>query len=350
MRFLVFLSLCVPGPLLSAPHVCAQQFQPVIDPSKADVLLLRNGTELVGGVQGLGRGILTLNTDAAGKIYVKWPRVVSATTEKSFQMYLDDGRSYTGSLHASDVPFHVFIRGATDTLEVPTRAIVEMIHVKPTFWQRVDGHVDMGVNFTQQNAKIDVLLDLDVYYAVNRNRFAFNFSGRYSAQDEASNISRTDVGLGYARELGHLWFLAFAAAARRNTQLSLDRAMVLLGGLGRFLVATNRTTVGSYIAPGYRRERYVDQEAQTALPLSVVTDVQWFTWAGRTSDLSSRLVISPVLNVAGRWLIDFTLSYRQEIVKDLTFKFGINEAFDSSPPGTSNTNDLSFSTALGWEF
>jgi len=113
---------------------------------------------------------------------------------------------------------------------------------------------------------------------------------------------------------------------------------------------TNRTTLGTFIAPGYRRELYLGEDPQTALPLSLVTSFQWFTWAGRTSDLSSRLILSPVLNISGRCLVYFDASFTHELLKDFHIKIGVNQAFDSKPPGDANKNDISLRTAVGWKF
>lgn len=346
----IFLLLCSLLLFVEVTQLCAQEFTPVTDANKSDVLLLRNGTELVGEFHELERGIVSLGTDAAGTVYVKWPRVVTATTDKAFQIYLQDGRSFVGSLQSSDNAYRVFIRGARDTLEVPIGAIVLMVRLKPTFWQRFDGSVDFGFNFTQQNSKTDLLLKFDIAYAVKSSRFAFTFDGSYSSQEGASDIQRRDLVLAYAREIGSRWFLLFGTSLRRNTQLSLDRAIGFLGGPGRFFIATHRTSLGMFVAPGYRREFYVDEDPQTAVPLALVTDFQWFTWSGRTSDISSRLTISPVLNFAGRWLIYFDASLKHELLSDFNIKIGVNQAFDSKPPGDANRNDFSLLTSVGWEF
>lgn len=336
--------------LLGVSHLCAQEFTPVIDANKTDALLLRNGTELIGEFKELERGIATLGTDAAGTVYVKWPRVVTATTSKAFQIYLQDGRSYLGSLQSSDNAYRVIIRGVKDTLEVPIGAIAKMIRLKSTFWQRLDGSVDIGFNFTQQNSKIDLLFDLRLRYSVKSSRFALKLEDSFGRQDAISDIERRELGLAYARELGKRWFMIFGTAARRNTQLSLDRAVAILGGPGRYLFATHRATLMAFVAPGYRRERYVNEDSQTAVPLSMVMDLEWFTWSRRSSDLSSRLSIAPVLNIAGRWLVYFDASLKHELLKDFYLKIGINQASDSKPPGDAKKHDISLSTSLGWAF
>ena len=84
VRYLFFLLLCSSPLFLEVTQVRAQQFTPVTDSQKTDVLLLRNGVEEIGDFRQLERGIVTLKTDAAGTIYVKWPRVVTATTRGHF--------------------------------------------------------------------------------------------------------------------------------------------------------------------------------------------------------------------------------------------------------------------------
>lgn len=92
VTFSIFLLLWSVVPVVHVTPMCAQEFSPVTDANKTDILLLRNGTELIGEFKELDRGIVALGTDAAGTVYVKWPRVVTATTDKSFQIYLQDGR------------------------------------------------------------------------------------------------------------------------------------------------------------------------------------------------------------------------------------------------------------------
>ena len=105
----VLLALGATGPLCAQFHV---------DPEKTDSLRLRNGDWLTGDLKELTRGIVTYKTDVASTIYVKWTRVLTATTGKRFQIYLDDERRYLGSLKASDTLGRVVIRADRDTFEV----------------------------------------------------------------------------------------------------------------------------------------------------------------------------------------------------------------------------------------
>ena len=323
----------------------------VSDLEKSDSLRLRNGDWVVGDLRDMALGIVEYKTDAMSTIYVKWSRVLTAITEKRFQIYLDDGRRYYGSLQAGGTLGRVVIRADRDTLEVAMPSVVELKRIKATFWSRLDGGLDFGFDFTQQNAKIDFSLRSDTRYLFNRNRLNLLLNGTFTGQDSVSNITRGTARLSYVRELAGLWILAFAVSAEQNSQLSLDIRGAIGGGPGRFLIANNRMELGSFVAIGYNRERFTGEEARNTVPLGLITDFKLFDWTGLSTDLSSRLSIQPVLNDRGRWRISFAAALTQEIVSDLYLRIGVVEEYDSRPPSAdANKNDFSITTSLGWTY
>ena len=296
-------------------------------------------------------GIVTYKTDAMSTIYVKWPRVLTATTEKRFQIYLHDERRYYGSLQASETLGRVVIRADRDTVEVATQAIIELKRIKDTFWNRLDGSLDFGFNFTQQNAKTDLSLHSETRYLIDRNRLGLTLDGSFTGQDSVSDITRGTARLMYIRELKGLWFVGFAASAEQNSQLSLDIRGSIGGGPGRFFIANSRMELGSLVGIGYSRERFSGEEARKTLPLALITDFQFFDWSGLSTDLSSRLSIEPVLNDQGRWRISFTVNLKQEILSQLYLRIGVTEEYDSKPPSVdANKNDFRITTSLGWTY
>ncbi len=327
------------------------QAQFVSDPQKTDSLRLRNGDWVVGDLRDMARGIVTFKTDAMSTIYVKWPRVLTAATGKRFQIYLDDERRYLGSLQASETLGRVLVQADRDTFEVATQSVVELKRIKATFWNRLDGSLDFGFGFTQQNAKTDLSLRFETRYLFNRNRLNLLLDGTFSRQDSVSDITRGTARLMYIRELKGMWFLGFSAAAEQNSQLSLDIRGSIGGGPGRFFIANSRMELFTIVGIGYNRERFTGEEARNTLPLGLITDFQFFDWSGLSTDLSSRLSIQPVLNDAGRWRISFTADLTQEIVNLLYLRIGLVEEYDSSPPSAdANKNDFRITTSLGWTY
>jgi len=325
----------------------AQQFG---GPEETDVLLLRNGDDVTGELKGLVRGQVTFKTDAMSTVYVKWPRVVTATTNKQFEIHLADGRKFFGSLKASDTPHQVIIRATRDTLELPTQSIVQLTRLGGNFWRRLSGSISLGFDFTQQNSKVDLSTAATIAYAVPLHRLELTLNGSFSRQDSASTISRRDLGLWWAREYSKVWIWSVAAQLQENSQLSLDFSFAIGTGPGRFFVNTNRVALVTWIGPFYRRENYEGEDPRTAVPLALATDFELFSWAGLSTDLSSRLVIAPVLNDSGRWQIAFIAQLNRELLNNLYLNIGLTEYFDSSPPADANRNDFSINTSLSWTF
>lgn len=323
------------------------------DPKQWDILVLRTGEHLSGEIKALQRGQVQLKTDAMSTVYVKWPRVTTATTDKVFEIEFDDLRRVVGSLLASDSADYVIVRGEQDTVTVPTQSVVKLTRIKKTFFNRLDGNVNLGFNFTQQNAKLDLQLDGKVTYTVAFHRVTLDYSGSFSSQDSVSNISRSNLSLAYAKEFEgkwRKWFWTTGLDLQSNSQLDLDLAASAGTGPGRLFISSNKVLLSSWLGIWYRRENYANVDGRNAIPLLLTTDFELFQWAGLSTDLSSRLGVAPVLNDSGRWLITFTVTLQRELLNHLYLNVGLSEVYDSKPPTDTNKNDFSINTSLGWTF
>ena len=339
------------GVLLEHPAAAeAQNFTPVTDSVKSDILVLRNGDRVTGEFRQLQRGIVTFKTDAASTIYIKWPRVVTAMTKKTFEIVMADGSTHLGSLPEIGEAERLKIQIENQTFDVARDSVVEMVRIKETVWERLDGTVSAGLDFTQQESKLDLNLAASIDYNVAHNRVGLDLSGTFTRQDAVDDIRRGSASALYARELSKSWFWAGGADAQSNSQLSLDYSWSVGTGPGRYLVRTNRIMLGSWVGVYYRTEQYEAEDRRTTLPLSLTTDFQWFVWSGLSTDVSSRLVISPILDDSGRWQITFVTSLSRDLVSSLYLSIGVTEIYDSRPPTDANKNDFSVTSSLGWTF
>lgn len=319
---------------------------------KTDTLIVRNGDVMTGEIKEFQRGKVKFSTDAAGTIYVKWTRVLTGKTDKTFEITLEDGMSHFGSLAFGDESHQIKVVIGQDTFPIATQRIVRMQRIKETFWKRLDGNIDLGIDFTQQNAKTDFSFGTEVKYKKDKDNFRFDLSTSFSRQDDTEDISRLYTSFLYLREFGQRWFYSGTVGAEQNSQLSLDIRGSAGGLAGRFFVESNKVILLSGLGLSYARERFADQEGDNAFQGLFLTDFEFFSWGGLDTDLSSRLIIIPVINQGGRWRISFITSFKREIVSDFYFNVSINEQFDSQPPTeiTSEKNDLSLTTSFGWSF
>ena len=335
---------------------------------KTDTVAVRNGDRMVGEMKGLKRGQLEFKTDAMSTVYVKWPRVITVTTDKVFEIELVDGRVYFGTLTAGTQD-SVMIETDSDSLTVSTQSVVDLQRIKGSFWAALDGNVDLGINFTQQNSKTDMNLSGEVHYAhqgtpargetglrLNRysSGFAFtrlDYNATFSRQDSTDDISRYTATLGHLRQLRERWFWLLSVGGESNSQLSLDFRATLAGGVGRFIKQTNKLDLAVWVGPAYSRERFAGESPDNTIPLIFAADFEYFTWGTLDTNVSSRLSILPILDQWGRWRINFTLNVKQEVLKNFYVNVGVNDAFDSDPTAAdANTNDFSLTTSFGWTF
>jgi hypothetical protein len=317
---------------------------------KTDVVTLRNGDQVTGEVKSLDRGLLKFSTDGMNTVYVAWQKVVTVDTDKRFYIQLVDGTRYFGSLQSGPAGVVVLVTDSVP-VRVPTQTVVSLQRLKPNFWSALDGNLDFGLAFTQQNAKTDLLLSGEVRYPTRARLTTLSFGARFSRQNDVDDVVRLDGSVVHLRNFARRWFYLGLVSGSRNSQLSLDGRGMVGGGLGRGLVVSNKVRLAVWMAPAYAREKFAGEPAANAIPLLVATDFGLFLWESLDTELSSRLSVLPILNDWGRWRITFHLNARRELVKNFSISVGVNEDFDSRPLSVNaNKNDLSFNTSLGWTF
>jgi len=335
---------------------------------KTDSVLVRNGDLMVGEMKTLQRGQLEFKTDAMSTVYVKWPRIVNVTTQKVFEIELVDGSVYFGSMTAGTQD-SVVIESDSLTITVPTQSVVSLERIKPSFWDALDGNLNLGINFTQQNSKADFNLSGEVHYAhegepntsekgLRLNRFSsgyaytkLDYNATYSRQDSTDDIQRFNSTLSHLRQLRDRWFWQVAVSGEQNSQLSLDYRATVTAGVGRFIKQSNKLDLAVWAGPSVSREQFTGEAPDNSIPLVLAGDFEYFTWGALDTNISSQLGVMPILNNWGRWRINFTLNVNREVLTNFYVTIGVTDAFDSDPTAAdANTNDFSLTTSFGWKF
>lgn len=317
---------------------------------KTDLITMRNGDIMTGEVKWLDSGRLDVSTDAMSTVHIKWPRILTLTTDKRFEIVLEDEQVFFGSLRSAEAGRVVIVTDDGD-LEVPTQRVVRLHRLKSGFWSSLDGNVGLGVGYTQQNDKTDFNFNGDIKYPHKVNLTRLQFENTFSRQNGTDDIFRLDGTLAHLRQFSGRWFYLGIALGSRNSQLSLVYRAGLGGGVGRLFIETNRAGLAVWLGPAVTSEQYNGQESALSIPLALVTNFQVFIWESLNTELQGKVSILPILNEGGRWRIDASLNLRRELVSDLFLGIGINELYDSKPPSVeAATNDFSFTTTLGFKF
>ena len=318
---------------------------------KTDIVVIKKGGQIIGEIKGLQYGKLELSTDAMSKVYIEWPKVLSITTDKLFEIELTNESRYFGAVRAATDLGLVIIDYDTLTVEVEITAIVIMRRIKPDFWRALDGSIDLGVSFTQQNNKTDLNFSTTMKYKKGLNNYSLDFTSAFGRQDSVENVTHLNSQLQYMRELKKSSFFGSFLSVERNSQLQLDFRGTLGGGAGTFVVQTNKTNLGVWAGLAYAREKYAGETADNTLPAFITIEYQYFLWGDLNRELSSGLTVLPVLTGETRWRLQFNVSMKWEIAHHLYLNLSLNEDYDSNPPSeTANRNSFFTTTSLGWTF
>ena len=322
-----------------------------------DVLIFRNGDRLTGEVERLDRGRLFFDTDATPEIAVEWDEVAYLTSNQQFEIEMESGAIFLGSLSGTDEPGQLSIQTASGAIEIPMRQAVIMTPIEETFIEQLEIDITMGYNFTKASDLSQLNLGVDVGYRRERNGLNLAFDTVMTDETDDST-QRQNLNLSYDRFFDNRWVTRGLMSFERNDQLGIDLRSSIGGARGRYLRQTNQQRLVVYGGLILNRE---EVDGTNALPGADLTEdsvealgavvAEWFRYDEPELDISSSLVVYPSLSESGRVRTEFDLSLRWEIVSDLFWDITVYHDFDSEPPNEqADKADYGIITSVGWEF
>jgi hypothetical protein len=317
---------------------------------RTDVVRLANGDSITGEVSRLERGLLQFKTDDAGTINIEWDKVASIEAKGQFEVTMRDGRRFLGSL-AAGLPQSIVI-GAVGTTSVPTTDVTMIMPIGSSFWNRLDGSLDVGFSYTKSSK----LAQLNVNTITTYRKPAFD--ARLSASgtltqngEDGSRDDRGTVQASYIRYHGeHLWVGA-GVSFESNESLGLRLRSQFAVVAGPRLVNTNRAQLSIGAGLAVSDERNVEADPKQNLDGVTTVRLSYYTYDRPRTNLDVSFQYFPSLSDLGRQRIQLDSSIKREVWKDVFLAVNMFDTFDSRPPTASaDINDVGVLLSFGWSF
>jgi hypothetical protein len=318
---------------------------------KVDVVVLRNGSRIVGEVRSMTKSRLELKTDDMGTLQIEWDNIAQITAPEYFEVeHMNGGLSF-GALKpgASADTMEIVADWGNDQL--PLREIVRIQLVKSGFWEKFKGSLDAGAGYTSATELLQIDFDAELRYTRPRFEAFAQADAVVTQQPEADDTQRSSLTLGYTRIFPNRHRIFTQAALEQNRELGFDLRSSLVGGWAYALARdrSNQLVGGAGLA--VNREKPVEGESTTNLEATIGFDYANFAYDFPNTDIQLTVFGYLGLNQWGRFRLEASTSLRRELFSDFFFGLKGYESYDSEPPTAgSQKNDWGLSLSLGFSF
>ena len=320
---------------------------------KTDLVLMMNGDRFIGEIKKLQFGELSFKASyMTDDVNLDWSRVAQLQSVRHFRVELGNGVLKSGTIlkraPSPDTTEDFEVAGMDGTTSVNASSVVGLEPLERSKWHRFDGSVDVGFTLNPENDQTQFTANANVDYPSEHFRFTSQLNSQFSKQEGAEDSTHQSVGLGYEYLLSKNWFLFGLTQFLKDTQLDLDLRTTVAGGVGRYLVYTNRTVLTGMGGVAVNHEKFVDTPTSTSA--EGLLGIEFYTFRFDASQLRTRLLVYPGLTEWGRVRLEWSSSMTWKINKDIFWKVSAVENYDSRPPEGANRNDFTVSNTFGVSF
>ncbi len=320
---------------------------------KTDTVYLYNGDRLIGEIKGLQFDVLSFSTTSAGTIKIKWHYVTAVYSNKLYEIKLDDGSHYYGSLDSNSIDNNVFnlIPGLKESFDLHSIAV--LIPIKRTFKARIDGNVDLGFSYTKASNVTNLNFGGTFQYRATKNLFKLSYDIINTFQGNENETARKqDLRILYDNYFHQFWFFRGYTAFEQNSELGLESRMNVSPMLGLRVVESHIAGVQFSLGPQYSYETPLDDEPTRQNFEALITG---YVIVKRVLDpeldISVGVSYVPSFSLPGRNRFNTDASARIELLADFFLKLTFYQTFDSDPVAVSaSNNDYGITTTISYKF
>lgn len=315
-----------------------------------DSLVLKNKDVIVGEMKSLINGVVTIETDYSKNDFtVEWSGVIKIYTKSSFILTLKNGTRLTGFLHTDSTGKKIIITDLDGRLtETTLDDIVFAKGLESDFWSRFYTSIAIGLSVTKANNLKQFTSNTSVGYLADKWQLDLYYNRILSKQDSVEDIKRTDAGITYKYFLQRDWFLSSAITFLSNTEQALRLRTTGKLGVGKMIVHTNRSSLGTGVGISFNKESFTNNTPdRNSFEGFGAIGVDLFDIGDL--DLKSNWYVYKSITESGRWRSDFSFDAKYDLPHDFFIKLGITLNYDNRPAEKGKEADYVYAFTIGWD-
>lgn len=338
---------CLIWLFLILPHILSAQ--------KNDTVYLKNGDRLTGEIKKYSDGLILLSTEGLGKLNIEYDKICSFHSQKNFEIVKKTGFSYFGSIRKSATSGYIGIVISNDTVIEQINDIVEITQIRNKFWKKFYGTVDLGISYYKSTSTFQYNFSSTLNYRARKDLFSLPLTLFFSMQQTEDTLfitQKNDIALNYNHFFQGRFWGGVGIKYQQNTELELDYRYQI-GVVGGYdIVRTN--PVRFYVMVGLlaNREKPTDSVNYTSNAEGLLAmQVTWLQHHHPKVNIASNINFFPSFTIRGRARLEFNLSVKYEVLRDLFVGVTFYDDYDSKPSGGGpSLNDWSAVFTIGYSF
>ena len=310
---------------------------------QTDKVYLKNGDVITGEMKSMKLAKLSFDMNGPGIIYIKWEQIINLTSNRIFQVSLQNGQVLVSKLDS------VFFKQYDIILD----DIVEIVPIRNKFLKRLSGDINLGFNYTKSSEILQFNFGSSITYRVPKIESNFKLSAVLSKSSGDTITSKNqDAGASVLKTLNRRRYTMGTLGWERNTQLALQNRYLLGGVYGKMIISDNSERFLTGGGLSYNREQFIDSsEFHGNLEALIAIEYKKFRYSFPKINIDAQYKFYTGLSDWGRIRMSLSLTTSIEIFKDFNAGFTFYDNYDSRPSlGAASKNDFGINFTITYVF
>ena len=315
-----------------------------------DTLMMTNGEMLVGEIKSLQRGVIVIETEYSDKDFqVEWSKVEQIYSSNLFIIALSDGTRLNGTINSNpNDSARVLIYESGKVVSPHISDVVYLKGFDDEFLGRLTAEVGIGLNLAKTNNLKQLTTRSNLGYIGKSWGTDASLEAIRSVQDSVADTRRTDASVGGRILFQNNWLVFASGNFLQSDELNLKLRSIAEGGLGKFVVSTNKLYIGAGLGLAWNNERFLDdQPLKNSLEGLASLEINLFDF--EDFSLLTSISVYPSISEKDRIRSDFKFDLKYDLPLDFYIKLGLTHNYDSKPADQTSKLDYSFTSTFGWE-
>ena len=325
---------------------------------RGDEVFLKNGDRLTGTIAQSDGKTLTLHTDYAGDVSIKWNVVQGVESKQPLHLQLQDGKTIAGPVTTSDGKLQVSTSsGNVETSIAEITALQEEAayqkSLHPGIFEAWKTGLNLGFALTRGNSETK---NLAIGFVASRqtlhDKLTAYANSVYASNDAPGAVPSTTAnaaggGVRYDHDIKNRLFAFVAADFFSDALQGLNIRAAEGGGLGFHAIKNDRTTLDFLGGANYTHENYTVFSRNFA---ALIIGEDLTHKIGKSTILTQDLNFFPDLNNTGEYRATFDFGTVTKLAHRLGWQNSISDIYVTNPPVGKRQNDLVLTTGLNISF